>query len=103
MSLRSVLTSGLLYVGLATAQQRYAHNQANVIKDSEEASKNFQDVEDLKLESPAFTDPKSIPAGFENGTSGPTDDATLGMSNNTTIRYTNTNMVRILSPEPRIS
>lgn len=79
MSLRAVLTSGLLYAGLATAQQRYAHNQVTVVKDSDEASKNFPDVDEVKLESPAFTDPKSVPAGFANGTSGPTDDATLGM------------------------
>ncbi|GKU04888.1 carboxypeptidase 2 [Fusarium langsethiae] len=77
MSLRAVFTSGLLYVGLATAQQTYAKNQVVVVNDSEEASKNFQNVDDVKLESPAFTDPKSVPAGFKNGTSGPTDDATL--------------------------
>ncbi|PTD09013.1 Carboxypeptidase 2 [Fusarium culmorum] len=77
MSLRAVFTSGLLYVGLATAQQTYAKNQVAVVNDDEEAVKNFPSIEDVKLESPAFTDPKSIPAGFKNGTSGPTDDATL--------------------------
>ncbi|CAF3591718.1 unnamed protein product [Fusarium graminearum] len=77
MSLRAVLTSGLLYVGLATAQQTYAKNQVAVVNDDEEAVKNFPSIDDVKLESPAFTDPKSIPAGFKNGTSGPTDDATL--------------------------
>ncbi|KAI1068747.1 hypothetical protein LB507_006279, partial [Fusarium sp. FIESC RH6] len=77
MSIRAVFTSGLLYAGLAAAQQRYAHNQVTVVKDSEKASENFPEVEGIELHSPAFTDPKSIPAGFENGTAGPTDDATL--------------------------
>ncbi|KAF4445759.1 hypothetical protein F53441_10508 [Fusarium austroafricanum] len=76
MSLRAAFT-GLLYAGLATAQIRYNHNQVKLVKDSEEAAKHFPEVKDIQLESPAFTDPKSIPAGFDNGTAGPTSDATL--------------------------
>ncbi|KAM0546487.1 hypothetical protein ACHAPJ_010847 [Fusarium lateritium] len=76
MALRA-LTVGLLYAGLATAQLRYADNQADLVKDSDEAAKHFPDVKGIQLESPAFTNPKSVPAGFDNGTSGPTDDATL--------------------------
>jgi len=96
MSIRAVFTSGLLYAGLAAAQQRYAHNQVTVVKDSEEASKNFPEVEGIELHSPAFTDPKSIPAGFENGTAGPTDDATLGMSRSTLYCTLLTCMIRLL-------
>ncbi|KAF4984066.1 hypothetical protein FZEAL_679 [Fusarium zealandicum] len=76
MTPRSSLATGLLYTGIATAL-RYADNQVALVRDGEEAAKNFPDVEGIKLYSPAFTDPKSVPDGFENGTSGPTDDATL--------------------------
>lgn len=96
MSIRAVFTSGLLYAGLAAAQQRYAHNQVTVVKDSEEASENFPEVEGIELHSPAFTDPKSIPAGFENGTAGPTDDVTLGMLQSTLDCTYTANMVRLL-------
>ncbi|KAH7254451.1 hypothetical protein MRS44_016870 [Fusarium solani] len=77
MTIRATLTAGLLYVGLATAAHRYADNQVALVRDSDEAAKNFPDVKGVELYSPPFTDPKSVPAGFENGTSGPTDDATL--------------------------
>ncbi|RSL90013.1 hypothetical protein CEP51_000910 [Fusarium floridanum] len=77
MTIRATLTAGLLYVGLATAAHRYADNQVALVRDSDEAAKNFPDVEGVELYSPPFTDPKSVPARFENGTSGPTDDATL--------------------------
>lgn len=79
MMIRATFAAGLLYVGLATAAHRYADNQVALVKDSDEAAKNFPDVEDVEIYSPSFTDPKSVPAGFKNGTSGPTDDATLGM------------------------
>ncbi|RSL63239.1 hypothetical protein CEP54_005343 [Fusarium duplospermum] len=77
MTIRATLTAGLLYVGLATAAHRYADNQVALVRDSDEAAKHFPDVEGVELYSPPFMDPKSVPAGFENGTSGPTDDATL--------------------------
>jgi hypothetical protein len=77
MSLRTALT-GLLCAGLATAV-RYNDNQVALIKDSDDAAKNFPSVKGIELKSPAFTNPKGIPAGFDNGTSGPTDDATMGM------------------------
>lgn len=77
MSLRTALT-GLLCASLATAV-RYNDNQVALIKDSDEAAKNFPSVKGIELKSPAFTNPKGIPAGFDNGTSGPTDDATMGM------------------------
>ncbi|UPK95455.1 hypothetical protein LCI18_006390 [Fusarium solani-melongenae] len=77
MTIRATLTAGLLYVGLATAAHRYADNQVALVRDTDEAAKHFPDVEGVELYSPPFTDPKSVAAGFENGTSGPTDDATL--------------------------
>lgn len=72
------LAIGLFSAGLTTAQLRYADNQAALIKDGKDAAKNFPDINGTKLYSPAFIDPKSVLTGFENGTSGPTDDATLG-------------------------
>ncbi|KAG5762178.1 hypothetical protein H9Q72_009730 [Fusarium xylarioides] len=75
MTLRTAV-AGLLCAGLATAV-RYNDNQVALTKDGEEAAKNFPEVKSIDLQSPAFLDPKSIPAGFDNGTSGPTSDATL--------------------------
>ncbi|KAF4463225.1 Carboxypeptidase 2 [Fusarium albosuccineum] len=77
MALRVALTTGIFCVGLVTAQLRYADNQVTLVKDKKDAARNFPDVEGVKLYSPAFTDSQSVPAGFENGTSGPTSDATL--------------------------
>lgn len=77
MALRTALTA-LLCAGLATAV-RYNDNQVALTKDGEEAAKNFPEVKQIDLRSPAFIDPKSIAAGFDNGTSGPTSDATLSM------------------------
>ncbi|KAF5666658.1 carboxypeptidase [Fusarium heterosporum] len=75
MSLRTAF-AGLLYVGLATAI-RYNDNQVALVKDDDKAAKNFPSIEEIKLQSPAFTNPEGIPAGFDNGTSGPTTDATM--------------------------
>ena len=97
MALRA-LTVGLLYAGLATAQLRYADNQADLVKDSDEAAKHFPDVKGIQLESPAFTNPKSVPAGFDNGTSGPTDDATLGMLGNAFYEHS-TDTSRLFPPK----
>ncbi|KAI9151258.1 Carboxypeptidase 2 [Paramyrothecium foliicola] len=68
---------GLLFAGLAHAQSRYADNQVALVKDSEAVAANFPDVEGIPLYSPAFLNPESVPAGFDNGKSGPTDDVTL--------------------------
>ncbi|KAM5345160.1 hypothetical protein ACJ41O_011022 [Fusarium nematophilum] len=76
MRLQATLAAGILYAGLTSAL-RYADNQVALVQDGDEAAKNFPDVEGVELLSPAFTDPKSVPAGFENGTSGPTSDATM--------------------------
>ncbi|OLN87055.1 Carboxypeptidase 2-like protein 2 [Colletotrichum chlorophyti] len=70
------LASGLLYAGLAAAQTKYADNQVPVTRDSELVSKLFPDV-DVELLSPAFADPESVPAGWSDGTTGPTDQDTL--------------------------
>ncbi|KAF5025738.1 hypothetical protein F66182_2205 [Fusarium sp. NRRL 66182] len=95
MPLRTALVSGLLYAGLASAQLSYARNQVALVKDSDEAARHFPDVEGVELNSPAFTNPKSVPSRFDNGTSGPTDDATLDYflqslaSRNDWLTYTN--------------
>lgn len=79
MAIRGTLAAGLLFASYASAQLVYAHNQVALVKDDKNAAKNFPDVKGIELLSPAFANPKSVPAGFANGTSGPTDQATLGM------------------------
>ncbi|KAI9155575.1 LOW QUALITY PROTEIN: Carboxypeptidase 2 [Paramyrothecium foliicola] len=72
------LGAGLLCAaGLATAQVRYANNQVPTVKDTAVIAKNFPDVEGLELQSPAFTDPESVPEAFTNGTVGPTSQETM--------------------------
>ncbi|KAF5009100.1 hypothetical protein FDECE_4652 [Fusarium decemcellulare] len=72
-----IIAAGLLYAGLAKSQLAYADNQAPLEKDDEEIAALFPDLDDIKLYSPAFADPDSVPDGFANGTSGPTDIDTL--------------------------
>jgi hypothetical protein len=76
----TAINAGLLgfWASLALAQGHYADNQGVLIQDNEQAAANFPDVEGIELLSPAFLYPESVPAGFANGTSGPTDEATMG-------------------------
>jgi hypothetical protein len=73
------LGAALFFSSVATAQSRYADNHVALVPDSEAVAANFPDVEGIELLSPAFLNPETVPAGFANGTSGPTDDATMGM------------------------
>ncbi|TQN66099.1 Carboxypeptidase 2, partial [Colletotrichum shisoi] len=77
MRFQQVATLAVLRAGLATAQLSYADNQSKVIRDSEAVAANFPEVEGVELFSPAFASPESVPSTFANGTSGPTDEATL--------------------------
>ncbi|KAF6843261.1 Carboxypeptidase 2-like protein 2 [Colletotrichum musicola] len=77
MRILESLALGLLHAGLASAQTKYADNQVPVVRDSELVSGLFPDVDGVELLSPAFADPDSVPAGWGNGTSGPTDQETL--------------------------
>lgn len=72
------LCASVLLAGLANAQGHYADNQVALLQDSEAVAANFPDVEGVTLYSPAFLNPESVPAGFQNGTSGPTDEAAMG-------------------------
>ncbi|TDZ20139.1 Carboxypeptidase 2 [Colletotrichum orbiculare MAFF 240422] len=76
MRCQQIATASLLHAGLATALT-YASNQVSVIKDSEAVAANFPKVADVELLSPAFAGQDSVPSTFANGTSGPTDQATL--------------------------
>lgn len=67
---------GLLQARLAAAQLVYADNQVPVSKDEDHVAANFPDV-DIDIYQPAFTDPDTLPAGWTNGTSGPTDQRTM--------------------------
>lgn len=54
-------------------------NFSPISKDNEAISLAYQDV-DVELFSPAFVRPETIPTEtFANGTSGPTNETTLGM------------------------
>ncbi|KAF6815476.1 carboxypeptidase 2 [Colletotrichum plurivorum] len=76
MRFQDIAAAGLLRAGVATALT-YASNQVPVLKDSDAVAANFPEVEGVELLSPAFAMPDSVPATFANGTSGPTDQATL--------------------------
>lgn len=54
----------------------YGENWVTTEKDEDIVAQNFPDV-DIPLLSPAFLNPESVPAGFSNGTEGPTDDIEL--------------------------
>ncbi|KAK1489454.1 carboxypeptidase [Colletotrichum cuscutae] len=77
MHVPEIAAFALLRAGLAAAQLTYASNQVEVVPDSEVVAANFPEVEDVDLRSPAFANPDGVPATFANGTSGPTDQATL--------------------------
>lgn len=57
---------------------KYGHNWVLVRKDNETVAANFPDVSGIELISPAFANSGSIPAGFSNGTAGPTDHHVMG-------------------------
>jgi hypothetical protein len=67
---------GLLQARRAAAQLVYADNQVPVSKDEDHVAANFPDV-DIDIYQPAFTDLDTLPAGWTNGTSGPTDQRTM--------------------------
>ncbi|KAM5343297.1 hypothetical protein ACJ41O_014263 [Fusarium nematophilum] len=60
-------------LGLVASAQayKYGYNHPPFLKDDKTAAAYFPDL-DVKLYSPAFLDPKGIPAGFAKGTQGPT-------------------------------
>jgi hypothetical protein len=57
----------------------YGDNYTPVNKDDAAISQNYPDI-DIDLLSPAFFNPETIPAGFANGTSGPTPDFVMSKS-----------------------
>ncbi|PSN73348.1 Zn-dependent exopeptidase [Corynespora cassiicola Philippines] len=69
---------GLLHIhaGLV-AGDRYADNQNAKVIDAPQVAANFPDVDGVELQSPAFTNPESIPSGWKNATVGPTSQDTL--------------------------
>ncbi|KAL1627521.1 hypothetical protein SLS56_006345 [Neofusicoccum ribis] len=77
MLIREGLALGLFHAGLAAAQFAYADNQVPVTQDDDLIAVNFPEVSGIDLLSPAFASPETVPSGFANGTSGPTDEATL--------------------------
>lgn len=58
--------------------QTYGDDYLTTSKDSDIVAAAFPDVEGIELIAPAFTKPESLPAGWSNGTEGPTDLFELG-------------------------
>ena len=74
---QSIVAIGLLQARLTAAQLVYADNQElPIAKDPKHVAANFPEV-DIELHQPSFTDPDTIPDGWTNGTSGPTDQHTM--------------------------
>ena len=78
--LSSSIGAVLLTIGGAYAQLQYGNNERGTTKDSEAVAAAFPEVEGIELLSPAFLRPESTPAGWENGTEGPTSLTEMGMS-----------------------
>ncbi|TDZ39301.1 Carboxypeptidase 2 [Colletotrichum trifolii] len=76
-----MVTSRLGLLGLsllgAVDAAKYGYNHVVVRQDTEITAPSFPDVEGVDLLSPAFLSPETIPAGFSDGTKGPTDDDVL--------------------------
>ncbi|KEY67749.1 hypothetical protein S7711_04069 [Stachybotrys chartarum IBT 7711] len=77
MRFQSIISVGLFQASLVKAQLAYADNQDVLSQDGPLVAANFPDVEGIELHSPAFTNPETVPEGFANATSGPTDLLTL--------------------------
>jgi hypothetical protein len=79
----SRMKATLLCLGSSVLAQNidptYGDNYTPVNKDDEAISRNYPDI-DIDLLSPAFLNPETIPAGFANGTSGPTPDFVMSKS-----------------------
>lgn len=75
------ISATLLCIGSSVLAQSpgstYGNNYSPVSKDSEAVARNYPDI-DIDLLSPAFTNPETVPAGFDNGTSSPTPDYVMG-------------------------
>ena len=74
----TVVVAALLTSGKLAFADSYANNQIPTIVDSAQVAANFPAIEDVTLLSPAFVNLEGVPIGFENGTSGPTSQVTLG-------------------------
>lgn len=77
--LSSSVATLLLTISGAHAQLQYGNNERVTTKDSEAVAAAFPDVQGIELLSPAFLRPESTPAGWENGTEGPTSLTEMGM------------------------
>jgi hypothetical protein len=76
--LRSLFVSIAIIHARFVASDSYAKNQNPTVVDAPQVVANFPAIEGVKLLSPAFINPGSVPNTFANGTSGPTSQNTLG-------------------------
>lgn len=78
--MRTTILTTLALTGLGHALQ-YGYNHVPIKRDSEELATAFPEPgNDVKLYSPAFMQPESVPDTFAEGTDGPTNDGEMGTS-----------------------
>lgn len=79
--MRTTASTGLL-LGLTSVVSAvtYGYNHVPVIKDTEIVAGAFEDVDDIKLLSPAFLTPNVRLPGFTNGTQGSSSQDDMGES-----------------------
>ena len=70
----------LAFVRFTSTPRTSGTKWLGAIKDSKIVAAAFPDVQGIDLISPAFISPSTLPAGWSNGTEGPTDLSELGMA-----------------------
>ena len=83
------IASTALFLGLASTASAvtYGYNHVPVRKDSETVAGAFENIDDIKLLSPAFLTPNVRLPGFPNGTQGPSSQDDLGGSSIEDVRW----------------
>lgn len=81
VKLGAIASTGL-FLGLASVASAvtYGYNHVPVTKDSETVARAFENIDDIKLLSPAFLTPDIRLPGFTNGTQGPSSQDDVGES-----------------------
>ncbi|KAL8391950.1 hypothetical protein RB595_002239 [Gaeumannomyces hyphopodioides] len=77
MRRHNALAFTLLQGASLASALKYADNRIPVVRDSQSVERLFPAVADVKLQSPAFATPETVPKTFADGTNGPTDQFTL--------------------------
>lgn len=75
-SILSLIATVTLSISAVSGQRTYGYNHRDVIRDNDAIAKHFPDV-DIKLFSPAFAAPETVPESFHLGKTGPTNETVL--------------------------